>query len=77
MFAAKQNRLSGGDIDDNRINPNGTVGWAVLSIYSGISKKHYDLIAQIQNLGNIDYRMHGSGINGVGRTLLLQLNIKL
>ena len=77
MFAAKQNRLSGGDIDDNRINPNGTDGWTVLSIYSRVSKKHYDLIAQIQNLGNIDYRMHGSGINGVGRTLLLQLNIKL
>lgn len=77
LFAARQNRLSRGDIDDNRIDPNGTAGWTVINVYSGIVKKHYDLIAQIQNIGNIDYRMHGSGINGAGRTLLLQLNLKL
>lgn len=77
QFAATQNRLSGGDLDDNRIDPNGTPGWMILNIYSGITKKHYDLIAQVQNLGNVDYRMHGSGINGAGRTLLLQLNLKL
>jgi hemoglobin/transferrin/lactoferrin receptor protein len=77
LFAARQNRLSAGDIDDNRIDPNGTAGWTIMNFCTGISKKHYDLIAQIQNIGNIDYRMHGSGINGVGRTLLLQLNLKL
>lgn len=74
LFAAKQNRLSAADKSDNRINPNGTPGWGILNIdvkYPISSKTSIRM--QGINLNNVPYRMHGSGIDGIGRSVWLQL----
>jgi outer membrane receptor protein involved in Fe transport len=76
-WADKQDRLAQGDRDDNRIPLNGTPGWKVLNIYSGYSfgKAHVRISAQ--NLFNVDYRTHGSGINAVGRSLWMNVQYNL
>jgi outer membrane receptor protein involved in Fe transport len=68
QFASKQNRLAQGDKDDNRIGPGGTPGWQVLNFYGGYKMKSFQLNAGFQNVFNEDYRLHGSGINSVGRS---------
>jgi hemoglobin/transferrin/lactoferrin receptor protein len=73
-WADKQDRLAQGDIDDNRIPAGGTPGWKVLNVYSGYSLKNLQLRLSAQNLFNVDYRTHGSGINSVGRSLWTSLS---
>ncbi|MEA5404999.1 TonB-dependent receptor [Arcicella sp. DC2W] len=73
IFAGKQDRLAQGDKDDNRIPKGGTNGWNVLNIYTGYEYKNVTLIGSFQNIFNVDYRTHGSGINGVGRSLIATL----
>lgn len=77
LFAARQNRLSAADKSDNRINPNGTPGWGILNIdvrYPTSSKTSIRM--QGINLNNVPYRMHGSGIDGIGRSVWLQLIVE-
>ncbi len=66
LAAAKQNRLSGGDMDDHRIPDNGTPGWFVVNLKSGSSWKKFDFNLALNNLFNEAYRMHGSGVDGIG-----------
>lgn len=73
IFAGKQERLAQGDKDDNRIPKGGTNGWNLLNIYSGYEYNNVTLIGSFQNIFNVDYRTHGSGINGVGRSLIATL----
>lgn len=73
LFASKQERLSQGDIDDNRISDDGTPGWQVINLFTGYRIKSVKLNAGLQNIFNKDYRMHGSGINGVGRSAWLSV----
>lgn len=68
LVAAKQDRLAQGDKSDNRIPQGGTPGWQVVNLYAGLHLSPFKLTAGIQNLGDEDYRTHGSGINGVGRS---------
>jgi hemoglobin/transferrin/lactoferrin receptor protein len=77
LFAAKQSRLAQGDKDDNRIPAGGTPGWQVVNLYGGYQLSCLRVNAGMQNLLNRDYRTHGSGINGQGRSgwISLQLNI--
>jgi hemoglobin/transferrin/lactoferrin receptor protein len=77
QFASKQNRLAQGDKDDNRIGINGTAGWQVINIYAGYTLPPIILNIGLQNLLNKDYRTHGSGINGVGRSGWMALTIKI
>jgi outer membrane receptor protein involved in Fe transport len=77
LFAATQDRLSAGDKADNRMNPLGTPGWAIVNVQANyLFNSHLSISLQAQNLGNVDYRMHGSGINGVGRSLWGQIHLK-
>jgi outer membrane receptor for ferrienterochelin and colicin len=69
--AGKQQRLAAGDISDNRIGPLGTAGWSVINISNGFYLKKWNIHLTLQNLLNIDYKFHGSGINGVGRSLII------
>lgn len=73
LFAAKQGRLAAGDKADNRIPLGGTPGWNVLNLngYWRFSKSRYamTLRAGLWNIFNADYRYHGSGVNGVGRSV--------
>ncbi len=77
LFAAAQDRLSAGDKADNRMNPLGTPGWAIINVQANYHfNSHLSISLQAQNIGDVDYRMHGSGINGVGRSLWGQIHLK-
>ena len=77
LFAAAQDRLSAGDKADNRMNPLGTPGWAIINLQANyLFNSHFSISIQAQNIGDVDYRMHGSGINGVGRSLWGQFHLK-
>ena len=77
LFAASQDRLSAGDKADNRMNPLGTPGWAIVNVQANyLFNSHLSISLQAQNIGDVDYRMHGSGINGVGRSLWGQIHLK-
>jgi outer membrane receptor for ferrienterochelin and colicin len=74
IFADRQDRLSAGDKADNRMNPGGTAGWGILQLQANYKvTPHIQLGMQGVNLGDVPYRMHGSGIDGMGRSLHLQL----
>ena len=75
LFASKQDRLAQGDKDDNRIPKGGTPGWRVFNIYTGYQLSNINFNAGLQNLFNEDYRTHGSGINGVGRSGWLSVTL--
>jgi hypothetical protein len=77
MAAATQNRLAQGDKDDNRIPAGGTPGWYLVNIQAGHTGKFLSIRGGMQNIGNIDYRTHGSGINGAGRNVWLYLQYSL
>lgn len=69
-FAAAQDRLSARDIRDNRIDPQGTPGWGIIGIqlirHVGDA---WQLSLRADNLLDKRYRMHGSGLDGVGRNV--------
>lgn len=73
-FASQQTRLAQGDKDDIRIGKEGTKGWLTTNLFTGFYQKHYSINLSIQNINNADYRTHGSGINGVGRSVWLTLS---
>jgi len=74
LFASIQDRLAAGDISDNRIPAGGTPAWEVVNLYAWYTIKSVKLNAGLQNILNEDYRTHGSGINGVGRSAWLAIN---
>jgi hemoglobin/transferrin/lactoferrin receptor protein len=69
MGATLQNRLAQGDRDDNRIPKNGTPAWWIMNIYGSYNWQFLNFNIGLQNLFNQDYRTHGSGVNGVGRSV--------
>lgn len=73
-WADTQDRLAAGDRDDNRIPLGGTPGWKAFNVYSGYQFNSIHLRLSAQNLLNADYRTHGSGINSIGRSLLISMN---
>lgn len=75
QFASHQKRLAQGDKDDNRIPAGGTPGWKLLNFLGGYKFAIVQLNAGIQNIFNKDYRTHGSGINGAGRSAWLSVNL--
>jgi|CXWL01.1.fsa_nt_gi outer membrane receptor protein involved in Fe transport len=77
QFASKQSRLAQGDKDDSRIPKGGTPGWRVINMYAGYKLSGLQLNIGLQNILNEDYRTHGSGINGVGRSIFLVASVKL
>jgi hemoglobin/transferrin/lactoferrin receptor protein len=76
LFATGQDRLSSGDMSDNRIPAGGTPGWQVFNLYAGYQFTGLRLKTGLQNILNEDYRTHGSGINGVGRSIWLSVEYK-
>ena len=68
LYAGRQDRLSSGDRDDNRISDSGTPGWSILNYYMSVRLNKVQLRFGLQNITHEAYRMHGSGIDGVGRS---------
>ncbi len=77
LFASKQNRLAQGDKDDNRIASGGTPGYLLLNFYGGYRLKNIAINGGLGNIFNADYRIHGSGMNGMGRNLSLSVAYSL
>jgi len=77
LFAGKQGRLAKGDKDDNRIPLGGTPGWNLLNLYGNYTINQLSFYVAVQNVFNEDYRTHGSGINGMGRSASLTMEINL
>ena len=74
-FAGKQDRLSPRDEADPRINPDGTAGWGTLNLLaSWQATDRLELGLRLQNLGDKNYREHGSGIDAQGRNLGVWVN---
>jgi outer membrane receptor protein involved in Fe transport len=74
LFAGKQDRLAQGDIDDNRIGPNGTPNWNLLNFMWSQQVNKIQFQIGGLNLLNEKYKTHGSGIYGMGRTYCLQMH---
>ncbi len=73
-FAFAQKRLSPDDLDDPRIPNRGTPGWQTLNV-----RCQYNLTTRItiglalENIFDLNYREHGSGINAPGRNFIASL----
>ncbi len=66
-FASRQDRLSPRDETDPRINPGGTPGWGTLNLLaSWQASSVLELGLRLQNIGDRNYREHGSGIDAPG-----------
>ena len=76
LYAGSQTRLAQGDRDDNRIPKGGTPGWNILNIHASIDFNKVVLRTGVANIFNQDYRMHGSGINGLGRNLYISAQFR-
>ncbi|MEL7588959.1 MAG: TonB-dependent receptor [Prolixibacteraceae bacterium] len=77
LFAAKQDRLSNGDIDDHRIPRGGTPGWEVVNLKLGYSLEKVSVNAGLQNMFNTAYRVHGSGVDAYGRSWWMSLQFEI
>ncbi len=77
LGAGDQSRLAAGDIADNRIPVGGTPGWNIFNLNSGIDTDWYSINLSLYNLFNTDYRYHGSGVNGVGRSAFVTVAFKI
>ncbi|MBA4053975.1 MAG: colicin I receptor [Marivirga sp.] len=75
--ASKQDRLSSGDKADSRIAAGGTPGWTVLNTRIQYSYGKFCLNTGIQNIFDTAYRVHGSGVDGIGRSFWASLIVEL
>jgi len=70
LFATRQDRLSARDAEDPRINPEGTPGWGTLNLLaSRQAGEHWQVGLKLENLGDVSYREHGSGVDAPGRNI--------
>ena len=70
FFAGSQDRLSPRDIRDPRIDPDGSPGWATVNLRGQWAIHHrLQLNVSLENVLDKHYRLHGSGIDAVGRNL--------
>ena len=76
-FAGEQDRLAAGDREDHRIAPGGTPGWRVVNLRARykVSGK-VDLTGGLQNAFDEAYRVHGSGIDGYGRSVWIGATLR-
>lgn len=77
LTAGRQERLSLRDLTDPRIDPDGTAGWTRFDLSSRYTlNEHVDLLARLDNIVDRNYREHGSGINAIGRNLMLGVDLQ-
>jgi hemoglobin/transferrin/lactoferrin receptor protein len=72
MVAGRQDRLAPGDLTDPRIQAGGTPGFATFDLSGGIELHGIGTFTlALENLTNESYRLHGSGIDGPGFSIVL------
>lgn len=82
-FAGRQDQLHPGDVSDPRVNPNGTAGWARVDLDfsgplgsengGGLGGRSRWLVG-VHNLFDAGYRVHGSGFDAAGTSLVVGLH---
>ena len=75
--AGNQDRLAAGDNEDNRIPSGGTPGWNIFNINTSYEVRFIKIDLSLINLFNQDYRFHGSGVNGYGRSAFLSMIVNI
>ncbi len=75
--AGSQDRLASGDQDDNRIPLGGTPGWHIFNVNTSYTMRSIKVDVSLLNLFNKDYRYHGSGVNGYGRSAFFTIVINI
>lgn len=75
-FAFAQTRLAPQDLDDPRIDPDGTDGWTKFDLDFGapLGERGSSWAIGVHNLFNESYRVHGSGIDGPGIGLVVSVS---
>ncbi|MBN1917396.1 MAG: TonB-dependent receptor [Verrucomicrobia bacterium] len=75
-IADRQDDLSSDDRrDTQRIPPDGTPGYTVLTVRGGWEvARHFTVTAAVENVTDEEYRIHGSGQNEPGRSFVLALD---
>lgn len=77
LMADTADKLSSGDLTDNRIPPGGTPGYVVFTARGGWQiNKHATLTAALENLADKNYRVHGSGVNEPGRNFVVAADVR-
>jgi len=75
-FAFRQDRLSADDLDDPRIPKGGTPAWQTVNFRTGFSILSFGRCqVAVENIFDVNYREHGSGINGPGRNFIVSLEV--
>jgi len=78
LFASRQDRLSPRDVQDARINPNGTGGWATLNLRTSYrASENLSFGLSLLNLTDKRYREHSSGVDAPGRGALLSVDWRI
>lgn len=73
--ADRQDRLSVRDRGDPRIHPDGTPGFAIASLWLDRELgEDWHLGLRLENLFDAGYREHGSGLDALGRNLLVTIS---
>ncbi len=63
--------------DTQRIPPGGTPGFTIFGVTAGLDlTENSRVLIAVENIGDVDYRVHGSGINQPGRNLVLALEVQ-
>jgi hemoglobin/transferrin/lactoferrin receptor protein len=76
-WAARQDRLSSGDLSDHRISPTGTPAWVTVDAFGAVPVgRRLRVTGGVRNLFDALYRVHGSGIDAPGITAWLALGIR-
>lgn len=75
--ASPQRRLEAGDKSDNRIPAGGTPGFNLLNMHAAYQANNLSFRVYLNNIFNVDYRTHGSGINGMGRSISVMMVVSL
>jgi hemoglobin/transferrin/lactoferrin receptor protein len=75
LHSEEQTKLATSDrLDNQRIPPGGTPSYSILNLRSATTlSDNLHLSAAIENVTDVNYRVHGSGINEAGRNVVLTL----
>lgn len=77
VFASGQDRLSPRDVNDSRINPAGTPGWVTANIRASWDVSDtWRVAASVENVLDERYRVHGSGLDAVGRNVFVSVRAR-